>query len=60
MGDGMRQAIVLVGHGGVPKDYPHDLVITLKRLEAQRRSTGERADEQRTGLHRNFNGGKHE
>lgn len=34
------QGIILVGHGGVPKDYPQDLVTKLKRLEAQRRSSG--------------------
>lgn len=32
--------VVLVGHGGIPKDYPQDLVTKLKRLEAQRRSSG--------------------
>ncbi|MCP9438749.1 MAG: CbiX/SirB N-terminal domain-containing protein [Nitrospira sp.] len=32
------QAVVLVGHGGVPKDCPQDLVTKLKRLEAQRRA----------------------
>ncbi len=34
-----QRAIVLVGHGGVPKDCPHDLVRKLKQLEAQRRAT---------------------
>jgi sirohydrochlorin cobaltochelatase len=34
------RGIVLVGHGGVPTDYPPELVTQLKRLEAQRRSTG--------------------
>lgn len=34
------QAVILVGHGGVPKDYPQELVIKLKRLEAQRRASG--------------------
>lgn len=39
----MKQAVsgtILVGHGGVPKDCPHDLVMRLKRLEAQRRESG--------------------
>lgn len=36
----MTRAIVLVGHGGVPKDCPHDLVRKLKQLEAQRRAAG--------------------
>lgn len=30
--------VVLVGHGGIPKDCPQDLVTKLKRLEAQRRA----------------------
>ncbi len=34
----MTRAIVLVGHGGVPRDCPHDLVRRLKQLEAQRRA----------------------
>jgi sirohydrochlorin cobaltochelatase len=34
------RGIVLVGHGGIPKDYPSELVTKLKRLEAQRRATG--------------------
>jgi len=36
----MKRAIVLVGHGGVPKDCPQDLVRKLKQLEAQRRAAG--------------------
>jgi len=33
-----KRGVVLVGHGGVPKDCPQDLVTKLKRLEAQRRA----------------------
>jgi len=33
------QGVVLVGHGGIPKDCPQELVTRLKRLEAQRRAT---------------------
>ena len=32
--------VILVGHGGIPKDYSSDLVTKLKRLEAQRRASG--------------------
>jgi sirohydrochlorin cobaltochelatase len=32
------RGVVLVGHGGIPKDCPQDLVSKLKRLEAQRRA----------------------
>jgi sirohydrochlorin cobaltochelatase len=34
------KAILLVGHGGIPKGYPQDLITKLKRLEAQRRASG--------------------
>ena len=36
----LKKAILLVGHGGIPKGYPSDLITKLKRLEAQRRATG--------------------
>ena len=35
-----QQAVVLVGHGGVPKDCPPELVRKLKQLESQRRAAG--------------------
>lgn len=31
------RGVVLVGHGGVPKDCPQELVTKLKKLESQRR-----------------------
>ena len=34
------RGIVLVGHGGIPKDCPSEWVTKLKRLEAQRRAAG--------------------
>jgi len=34
------QGVVLVGHGGVPKDCPSEVISKLKRLEAQRRAAG--------------------
>lgn len=33
-----KRGVVLVGHGGIPKDCPQKLVTRLKRLEAQRRA----------------------
>ena len=33
-----KQGVILVGHGGIPKDCPQDLVTRLKRLEALRRA----------------------
>lgn len=35
-----RRGVVLVGHGGVPKDFPRERLTRLKALEAQRRGTG--------------------
>ena len=35
------EAIILVGHGGLPSDAPGDLVSELKRLEGMRRARGE-------------------
>jgi sirohydrochlorin cobaltochelatase len=32
--------VLLVGHGGIPKDYPRELVTKLKALEARRRAAG--------------------
>lgn len=37
MATGTR-GVILVGHGGIPRDCPQDLVTRLKRLEAQRRA----------------------
>jgi len=36
----MQRAIILVGHGGLPSDLPHELVIRLKKLESARRASG--------------------
>ena len=35
-----KRGVVLVGHGGIPKDYPRELVTKLRALEAKRRATG--------------------
>jgi len=37
---GTTRGVILVGHGGIPKDYPGDLVTKLKRLEGQRKAAG--------------------
>ncbi|MEK6787110.1 MAG: hypothetical protein AABY61_16670 [Nitrospirota bacterium] len=36
-----KQEIILVGHGGIPKGCPQELVTKLKQLEAQRRTAQE-------------------
>jgi len=35
------RGVILVGHGGIPKDCPSDLVTKLKRLEGLRRQNGQ-------------------
>jgi len=35
-----KRGVVLVGHGGIPKDYPRELVTKLRALETKRRATG--------------------
>ena len=37
MSDSIK-GVVLVGHGGIPRDCPQELVTKLKRLEGQRRA----------------------
>lgn len=34
----VTRGVILVGHGGIPKGCPQELVTKLKRLEAQRRA----------------------
>lgn len=36
----MKRAILFVGHGGVPTDYPRQRLSDLKRLEGERRRAG--------------------
>lgn len=38
-GNPARRAVVLVGHGGVPRDYPRERLTQLRGLEAKRRVT---------------------
>jgi len=35
-----KVGVILVGHGGIPKDCPRDLIMKLKKLEGQRRESG--------------------
>ena len=36
-----KRGVVLVGHGGIPRDCPQELITRLKRLEAQRRTANQ-------------------
>ena len=47
-----RQAVILVGHGGLPKDCPPDWVQRLKRLQSKRKATGELPTMEETDLER--------
>ncbi len=51
MGAAVR-GVVLVGHGGIPKDYPQELVTKLKRLEAQRRAAKQPPSQEERDLDR--------
>ncbi|MBH1989367.1 MAG: CbiX/SirB N-terminal domain-containing protein [Myxococcaceae bacterium] len=35
-----KKAVILIGHGGVPSDYPSDKISRLRMLEAQRNRNG--------------------
>lgn len=35
-----RKGVVLVGHGGIPRDFPREKVTQLKALESRRKKTG--------------------
>ena len=45
-------AVLLVGHGAVPKDAPRELVTELKQLEKRRRASGESASPREVELDR--------
>jgi len=36
----MKNAVVLVGHGSAPSDFPKDKIARLKRLESERAASG--------------------
>jgi len=46
--NGPGDAVVLVGHGGLPRDFPRELVLELKQLERARRA-GQAAVSRREG-----------
>ena len=46
------RGVILVGHGGIPKDCPSDLVTKLKRLEGLRRQSGQPVSAEETELDR--------
>jgi sirohydrochlorin cobaltochelatase len=49
-GNPARRAVVLVGHGGVPRDYPRQRLTRLRALEAGRRLSKEPPGEEEVAL----------
>jgi len=52
MGSDMARidAVVLVGHGGVPRDYPRERLVRLKALESSRRAQGKEPSAEESAL----------
>ena len=40
MSEARTRGVVLVGHGGIPRDYPREPLAALKALEAKRHASG--------------------
>jgi sirohydrochlorin cobaltochelatase len=50
----MKRAIVLIGHGGVPKDYPRERLSRLRALESRRQAVGGAMDPEERTLDRDI------
>ena len=48
----LRRAVVLVGHGGVPRDYPRERLMQLRALETRRRAGGSPPSQEEMALER--------
>jgi len=46
----MSRAVILIGHGGVPKDYPRDRLTRLRSLESRRMAVGGPLSEEERAL----------
>jgi len=47
---GNQKAVILVGHGGLPKDCPREIIQQFKQLERERKTSGKPATEQERDL----------
>jgi sirohydrochlorin cobaltochelatase len=47
-----RRAVVLIGHGGVPRDYPRERLMQLRALETRRRARGAPPSQEEVALER--------
>ena len=45
-----RPAVILVGHGGLPKDCPREMIQQFKQLERERKASGKPATSQERDL----------
>ena len=45
-----HRAVVLVGHGGVPRDYPRERLMQLRALETRRRASGSPPSQEEAAL----------
>ena len=41
-----QRAVILVGHGGLPKDCPREIILKFKQLERERKNSGKPASPQ--------------
>lgn len=48
----ITRGVILVGHGGIPSDYPRELLTKLKTLEAKRRASGSEPSQEERELDR--------
>ena len=46
----IRQGVILVGHGGLPKDCPREVIQQFKQLERERKASGQPATAQERDL----------
>ena len=47
---GNQKAVILVGHGGLPKDFPREIIQQFKQLERKRKISGKPATAQEHDL----------
>jgi sirohydrochlorin cobaltochelatase len=51
---GNRKAVILVGHGGLPKDCPREIIQQFKQLERERKASGKPATAQERDLEKHI------
>ena len=44
-----QRAVILVGHGGLPKDCPREIIQQFKQLERERKTSGKPVTAQERG-----------